>query len=117
MKRTPLRRPRRKPAGAIMADLWRDGLGPCAMRGTTACSGPLQGHHVIEKRALRRRGLDEHLWDKRNRMSLCDHHHAQHTVAHKRIPYDLVPASALEFADELGLTYLIERYYPREEAA
>ena len=112
------RRGRRvKPASVIMADIWREGLGPCALSGTTFCSGSLQGHHIVEKRALRRRGLDEHLWDKRNRLSICDRHHAQHTTAHTRIPYSVIPAEAHEFAAELELTYLIDRYYPREEAA
>lgn len=100
-----------------MASIWRDGMGACALVGTTVCSGPLQGHHVVERRALKRRGLEEHLWDKRNRMSLCERHHARHTTAVERIPYSAVPAEAHEFAAELGLTYLIDRYYKKEEAA
>ena len=38
---------------------------------------PLHGHHVIERQAFVRAGLDE--WDLRNRMNLCERCHFEHT--------------------------------------
>lgn len=76
------------------------------------CSGPVQGHHVIAKQTLRRRGLLEFLWDVRNRMPVCEHRHGQHTNRFRPIPRDLVPPEAVAFAEELDLSHLIDRAYP-----
>jgi hypothetical protein len=114
VKRTGLKRRRRKPVGVIESDLWREGLGRCQVCPAEgkACRGRIQGHHVIEKKTLRRHGLDEFVWDKRNRLSVCEYRHEQHTSRYNPIPRSLVPQDALDFAREIGLDYVIERYYP-----
>jgi hypothetical protein len=112
-----LRRRRVKPVDKIMAGIWREDIGACAVCPAegVACRGPVQSHHLIAKGALKRRHLDEHLWDKRNRLAVCEWRHEQHTTRFKPIPRELLPPAVWEFAEELGLTYLIERAYPPEE--
>jgi hypothetical protein len=51
------------------------------------------------------------LWDKRNGVAICEPCHSAHTGAKKRIPLAVIPASAFEFADGLGLRWQIERDY------
>lgn len=125
-------RPVRREPGAGLQ--WRAGLGPCvvcpqealAAGGTCSCAvepvsacmvhgicrGPVQGHHAIEKQALKRRGLHRFLDDTRNRVPVCEHRHEQHTTRFKPIPRWVLPASVFEFANELGLGWLIDRDYP-----
>jgi 5-methylcytosine-specific restriction endonuclease McrA len=89
---------------------------PCAV-----CGRPdrVQGHHVVSQQAIkkvaRRFGYDvlALLWDPRNGIPVCERCHSAHTGAKKRIPLAVIPASAFEFADELGLRWQIERDYPR----
>jgi hypothetical protein len=81
------------------------------------CRGPVQGHHAIEKQALKRRGLHRHLDDLRNRVPVCEHRHEQHTTRAKPIPRDVLPASVFEFAKELGLSWWIDRHYTAATAA
>lgn len=96
--------------------LMRDG---CVLKGVRddRCEGDLQAHHVITQQQLRKRGLSDVAWDVRNGMGLCERHHRRHTNATERIPYELVSAGTHEFAAELELGWLIDRYYPRTEAA
>lgn len=120
VKRTPLKRGRRrKPAAVIERDLWRHDLGPCRVcyQLGLACSGPVQGHHVLTQQALRKRGFEEFLWDKRNRLATCEGAHMRHHTRIRPIPRELLPDSAFEFAAELGLTWLLERVYPEQVAA
>ena len=106
-------RARRKPAEVIMADLWRQGLGPCALLAVPGheCEGRVEGHHAITRQALRKRGLDEFQWDRRNRVALCDRAHLSHHTRAQPLPRELLPASVFGFADELGLLWLIDRVY------
>lgn len=76
------------------------------------CEGPLESHHVITQQALRKRGLSHLAWDIRNSFSVCERGHRRHTLAVGRIPRNRLPAEAFEFADEHGLGWMIERYYP-----
>lgn len=80
-------------------------------RGT--CSGRVQGHHVVSQQALRRRGLasPRPLWDLRNKLDVCVTAHDLHTRAIVPIPFELVPAEALEFAREHDLLWWVERFY------
>lgn len=128
MKRSPLRRKtkllpkRRQPtptAGWIERDLWRENLGPCVRRGTaeSPCEGKVRGHHVIESRTLKREGLRLALWDRRNRMALCDRHHARFHSGVERVPMRLVSSENRAFATDHGLAYLIGRFYPEEQDA
>ena len=59
---------------------------------------PLHGHHVIERQAFVRAGLDE--WDLRNRMNLCERCHFEHTYgqANRKIPVEKIPEVALAYA-------------------
>lgn len=84
--------------------------GRCAMRGPH--DGPLQAHHVLTVQALRRYGLAEHVWDARNGLCLCELHHARHHRALERVPRALLPGAVFEFADEVGLGWLLDREYP-----
>jgi hypothetical protein len=73
----------------------------------------VEGHHVIAKRHLKARGLHAHLWDTRNGLALCVYHHDRHERWMQRVPYELVPYDAFEFAAELGLDWMIPDDYPR----
>lgn len=77
------------------------------------CEGVLQSHHVLTQQALRKRGLEHLRWDVRNGVCVCEGAHRRHTLALERIPYEALPPAALEFADEVGLGWMIDRYYPR----
>ena len=116
MKRTALkatRKPSLSPQERLQAAEWRSNMGSCQVcrYETQSCFGPIQPHHVIEAKTLKKRGLHEHLYDVRNRLPVCEWRHEQHTTRFKPIPRRLIPASAEEFAEELGLTYLLDRYY------
>ncbi len=78
----------------------------------------IEGHHLIEKSELRRWGLLAALFDPRNMLPLCSYHHARHTLAFERVPRELLPAAAFEFADEIGARFVLEddRVYPRHAA-
>lgn len=125
MKRSPLNRRgwlrsrRVKPATVIAADIWRDGLGGCAVcrHEHAACDGRIDGHHIIPKRALIRLGFSDYLLDKRNRIGVCRHRHEQHENGYKPIPRELLPAAVFEFADEISLGWYLDRHYPAAQAA
>lgn len=85
------------------------------------CDGELDPHHVIPKRAIKAyakthkldgRSTASLLWDTGNRLVLCRRHHQLQEGAHDRVPRRLIPASAVTFAETLGLAYLIDRLYP-----
>jgi len=110
LRTKPLRRTRQPPG-------WRIGIGPCVVCPAEGgeCCGPVTGHHIISQQQLKRQGLGQFLWDRRNRLDVCWRRHEQHEKAVKRIPRRILPDQALAFADELGLTRLIERYYPDDD--
>jgi hypothetical protein len=92
-------------------------LNGCVVHHNGGCEGPLQAHHVISQQALRRRGLDRELWNVRNGVAVCEQAHRRHTLAVERICYDDLPYAAFQFANEHGLAWMIDRYYPRRTAA
>ena len=130
-------RPKRREPGAGLQ--WRRGLGPCIVCPYEArlagavctcesaptthcmvhgiCRGPIEGHHAVEKQALKRRGLHRYLDDIRNRVPVCHERHEQHTSRVKPIPRGVLPASVFEFAAELGLTWWVDKHYPLKAAA
>jgi hypothetical protein len=118
-QRTVSKLRRRKPVGVIVADIWREGLGPCAVCTVEggSCRGPVQGHHIVSRQTLRRLGHLDFLLDKRNRLPVCEHRHEQHTTAYKPIPREALPVSVFEFAHELGLTWYLDRFYPSTDGA
>lgn len=80
------------------------------------CEPPLQAAHVISKQALKSRGLQDYLWDTRNGLSACYKAHRRSDSAVERFPRSRIPEAAEAFALELGIDYLLDRYYgPRED--
>jgi hypothetical protein len=77
----------------------------------------VQGHHAIGKQQLKRAGLRRFLWDRRNRVPVCEHRHEQHTTGYRPIERDLLPSSVFEFAAEIGLGWWLDRHYPVRRAA
>lgn len=117
MKRTPLRRARRKPAAVIQADIWREGLGPCAVCKAlrVRLNDHVDGHHVIPAQTLRRHGLHDYLVDKRNRLPVCRSHHESHHSRVIPITRVMLPAAVFEFAAEVGLGWWLDKHYPDPE--
>lgn len=98
----------------IVSLIWRRDLGPCVVcpfEGGT-CRGPVQAHHIVGAHTLRKRGLNAHLMDLRNRLSVCEHRHEQHTNGYRPIPRELLTMQVFEFADELGLGWYLDKHYP-----
>ena len=72
----------------------------------------LQAHHGLSRQRLRRHGLEHLYWDPRNSIPACEEPcHRRHTLALARIPLAALPQAALDFAEELGLGYALEREY------
>lgn len=77
-------------------------------------------HHVIAQQDLRRltrdrvelRGL---LTDPRNLLGLCVTCHDRHTLAFARLSFSLLSQDALDFAHEIGLSHLLDRYYTKDD--
>lgn len=103
---------------AVMDAAKKGGVPVDAVDGKPASrDDPLQGHHVVEKEALKKlaksRGLDlvQLLWDPRNGMAVRRSRHARHTNRFDPLPISSVPQSAWEFARELGIEWRIEQDY------
>jgi hypothetical protein len=93
--------------------LRRDGR--CQMEGVgrVECDGDLEAHHLVTQQQLRKiHASEEQRWDVRNGMALCERHHRRHTRALERVPFDVLRSEALEFAREIGLGWILEKYYP-----
>lgn len=112
-------RSRRRPnplsaAEAEARDVWGEGLGGCIVCPVEGgvCSGPIQGHHALDKALLKKRGLHAFLWDIRNRVPVCADRHESHTNRSRPIAMELLPAPVFEFARELGLCDLLARRHP-----
>lgn len=105
------------PTEQIARQNWRRavcGSNLCAVTGLIGTpEDRIEGHHVISKQALRKRGLAGKFWDPRNGMPVLSSVHARHTAAFERIPFEALPESVFEFARELELEWLLERDYPR----
>lgn len=84
---------------------------PCVL-GPVGCEGRLEAHHVIAAQKLRRIGREDVVTDPRNGMSLCEKHHRRHTLGFERIPFSALREETITFADELGLVWYLERFYP-----
>lgn len=89
------------------------------MHGTTCrvCGKPATDpHHVIREQDLRKRlpadGIEAVLADPRNGLSLCRLDHARHHARFAPIPRGLLSPCHFEFAEEYGLTWLLEKSYP-----
>ncbi len=124
MKRTPLRsRPRRRTVGLDGAseerEAWLHDLGWCIVCHAEglSCSGPIQGHHAVAAQTLKRHGLHRFLWDRRNRVPVCEGRHARHTIGFRPIPRSALPAAVFEFGDEVGLTWWLDKHYPIDRRA
>lgn len=130
MKRTPLKRKptQRYRSSAARADealgrrYWKQAVtrGGCVMcrhcpptRQERQELGPIQGHHILPKADLKTYGHADKLWDVRNGMALCELHHTRHERWKQRVPFSLIPISAIEFAIELELEWLLARRYPQ----
>lgn len=104
---------------------FRRSSGLCVVSGQPADDA----HHVIPKQSLRklvstrarqdglgqterREFLGRILWDVRNGVAVSRVVHDRHTKAVERIPRSALPKCAIEFAQELGLLWMIERDYP-----
>lgn len=74
-------------------------------------------HHPLEKRLLKARGEQHRMYDPRNGMFVKARVHGGHTSGMDRIPRSAVPASAFEFAREVGPWALarIESDHPPKE--
>ena len=81
-------------------------------RRSEICDGSIHAHHVITQQQLRRRGLAALLWDVDNGMGLCERAHRRHHNRAQPIERQLLREEHLRFADDHGLSNLIERYYP-----
>lgn len=103
------RRRRRPDMGAFRAAVVNQ---PCALIMEGGCEGRLEAHHVIAAQALRKRGLGHLVTAPANGMSLCERHHRRHTLGLERIPFSALSQAAVEFADEFGLRWWLERFYP-----
>ena len=89
--------------------------------------GPhLEAHHVIEQGRLRRAYAeeihDELLWNPDNGLLLCaepapNRCHNRHTLAVKRIPRSCLRAANEDFAERIGMGWVLDRFYPLEQAA
>lgn len=101
----------REVTGDGRAECWARSL-PGADR--WRCDGPLDAHHLIPQRLLRRElsgdpRLDAYLHDPRNGVPVCrQHHHVLETRA-LVVPRRFVPRRAAAFAEELGLVWALDR--------
>lgn len=76
----------------------------------------LESHHVLAKGALRRLGFaPEEIHSPANAMCLCAFHHARHESHRERVPRRLLPAGTVAWAEGLGLGWLLDRCYPKED--
>ncbi len=130
------RKPLRGPTDRERSEAWAKGKRPCAVCGAAAHRS--HGHHIVTQQKLRQvaaaRSVASELdgwasapvidferirWDRRNRLWLCERHHAAHHSRAKPITWGVLQEHApkvFQFAAELGLTPWLERTYPRNEA-
>jgi len=81
------------------------------------CDGPVQAAHLIPKQALRRRKFYEHVYDPRNGIGACYKAHRRSDAGIERFPAAYIPTGAWEFAEELGVDWMLERLYGERVAA
>lgn len=75
---------------------------------------PALPHDLQEYVSGAYRSFEAIRWDERNGICLCEWPcHANHSTAVDRIKFWMLPAAAIEFADELGLQHRLgPRFYP-----
>lgn len=119
MKRGYIRRRPRKRTRDLETEMlertWKSNLGPCVVCPYEGeeCEGRVTGHHIIEKQTIRRRSLGKRaMWDLRNRLPVCEGRHHSHTSRAKPIPRAVLPESAFAFAEDHGLSWLLDKIYP-----
>ncbi len=95
-----------------------DGRRICPVTGKPeTATDRLTGHHTIERAkirdAARRLGVPEEelLWDPRCGLPVLWSRHERHTSRVEPIPYECLLPENLEFADALGLLWLLARTY------
>lgn len=87
--------------------------GPCiAHPGKYECEGEVRAHHVITQQALRKHGWIDFRWETDNGVPVCERGHRRHHSGLERIPRDRLPRRAIDFANAIGLGWMILRYYP-----
>ncbi len=88
----------------------------------------LDGHHIITKGLLKREFCgaisdsttamtsEYRLWDPRNGVPVRRRHHDMLTSGQLKIPRALIPEQTVEFAEELGLGWVLDRpgYFNQE---
>lgn len=100
------------------AELWRELIfardqGCVAHANPSDCTLPIQFHHCIDQKTLRKLGLIHALWSTRIGICVCYGAHRRHTSAVERIPRECLPDEVISFIeDDLKLGYLLERYHP-----
>jgi len=80
-----------------------------------AASIRLEGHHVLPQSKIKRvmgSVAITQLTDLRNHLAVCIRCHARHTSRLEPIPRSALSADAWVFAEELGLTWHVEKSYP-----
>lgn len=123
MKRTALKRQRKPPMSASereMAAAWARG-GQTKACVVCRARNP-SGHHIVTQQRLKAKasemGVPAHrlLWDRRNRLWLCERHHLAHHDRSKPITWELLQRHApkvFQFVRELDLEPWLERRYPK----
>lgn len=127
-RRSPMWNPNREDAAAFQAAVLDASRGLDVVTGEPA----VDAHHIIPKRAIRRyvsarvrdgtvskeaapKLLRRLLWDRRNGLAVSRKTHDEHETRRRPIPRRYLPGSAIAFAQELGLVWMIERDYPKED--
>lgn len=76
------------------------------------CEGPLQAMHVVPKQTLKRRNLGHLVWDPVNGVPGCYRAHRRHDNKVEQIPRELLPESAIRWAEAHGVLDALERHWP-----
>ena len=93
---------------------WRSRYGICPLCLTV---GVVDAHHLVPARYLRRRGLQAHLWDARNRLwAGRDCCHTAHETRRRPIPRAFLPRAAERFAAEMNCLDVLDRLYGEADA-
>ena len=91
----------------------RHGHARCAFAGWSACDGPLDAHHVIPQRVLKRElpadALPDALADPRNGVPVCRRHHDALECRSLRLAPSQAHEGLRAFAAQHGLGWYVER--------
>lgn len=77
------------------------------------CDGPVQAAHVISKQTLKRHGHGDKVWDPRNAIGACYKAHRRSDAGLERFPRRVFGPEVFEFAEEVGLSWMLDKLYPR----